>query len=120
VNGWTSRTSTGGWRWCAPGPPPDRLGLEASRLQHGDGDATWVLLSDAIRRGIATRIGLEDTLYEPAVSEESRECGAGGCQPGAADGQHQGDPAAAQQQQRGERLLTPMVGQGSHGQLVWQ
>ncbi|QBD74526.1 hypothetical protein EPA93_00355 [Ktedonosporobacter rubrisoli] len=44
----------------------DRLGLTAPRLQHGDGEATWVLLTDAIRRGLDTRIGLEDTLYEPS------------------------------------------------------
>jgi uncharacterized protein (DUF849 family) len=43
----------------------DRLGLTAPRLQHGDGEATWVLLGDAIRRGLDTRIGLEDTLDEP-------------------------------------------------------
>ncbi len=43
----------------------DRLSLTAPRLQHGDGEATWVLLTDAIRRGLDTRIGLEDTLYEP-------------------------------------------------------
>lgn len=43
----------------------DRLGLAAPRLQHGDGEATWVLLTDAIRRGIDTRIGLEDTLVGP-------------------------------------------------------
>lgn len=43
----------------------DRLGLTAPRLQHGGGDATWILLTDAIQRGIDTRIGLEDTLYEP-------------------------------------------------------
>jgi uncharacterized protein (DUF849 family) len=43
----------------------DRHGLAAPRLQHGDGEATWVLLTDAIQRGIDTRIGLEDTLYEP-------------------------------------------------------
>jgi uncharacterized protein (DUF849 family) len=43
----------------------DRHGLTAPRLQHGDGEATWVLLTDAIQRGIDTRIGLEDTLYEP-------------------------------------------------------
>lgn len=64
----------------------DRLGLEAPRLQHGDGDATWVLLSDAVRRGIATRIGLEDTRYEPdgartagneALVRAARELGAG-------------------------------------------
>ncbi|MHB8648234.1 MAG: 3-keto-5-aminohexanoate cleavage protein [Thermomicrobiales bacterium] len=44
----------------------DRLGLTAPRLQHGDGEATWVLLTDAIQRGLDTRIGLEDTLYEPS------------------------------------------------------
>lgn len=64
----------------------DRLGLTAPRLQHGDGEATWMLLSDAVRRGLDTRIGLEDTLYEPngerTVSNEAlvraaRELGAG-------------------------------------------
>jgi uncharacterized protein (DUF849 family) len=40
----------------------DRLGLKSPRLQHGDGEVTWVLLMDAVRRGIDTRIGLEDTL----------------------------------------------------------
>jgi uncharacterized protein (DUF849 family) len=43
----------------------DRHGLNAPRLQHGDGDATWAFLSDAVRRGVDTRIGLEDTFYEP-------------------------------------------------------
>jgi aminoglycoside/choline kinase family phosphotransferase len=43
----------------------DRHGLTAPRLQHGDGEATWVLLADAVRRGIDTRIGLEDTRYQP-------------------------------------------------------
>jgi uncharacterized protein (DUF849 family) len=43
----------------------DRHGLTAPRLQHGDGAATWILLSDAVRRGIDTRIGLEDTLLGP-------------------------------------------------------
>jgi uncharacterized protein (DUF849 family) len=43
----------------------DELALAAPRMQHGDGDATWVLLADAIRRGVDTRIGLEDTLHEP-------------------------------------------------------
>jgi len=64
----------------------DRLGLTAPRLQHGDGEATWVLLTDAIRRGLDTRIGLEDTLYEPngerttgneALVRAARELGAG-------------------------------------------
>jgi uncharacterized protein (DUF849 family) len=43
----------------------DRAGVAAPRLQHGDGEATWILLRDAIRRGIDTRIGLEDTQHEP-------------------------------------------------------
>jgi uncharacterized protein (DUF849 family) len=43
----------------------DRLGIVAPRLQHGDGEATWVLLRDALLRGLDTRIGLEDTQYEP-------------------------------------------------------
>ena len=33
----------------------------APLLQHGDGAATWRLLEDAVRAGIDTRIGLEDT-----------------------------------------------------------
>jgi uncharacterized protein (DUF849 family) len=43
----------------------DRLGVAAPRLQHGDGEATWVLLRDAIDRGVDTRIGLEDTRLDP-------------------------------------------------------
>jgi uncharacterized protein (DUF849 family) len=43
----------------------DAHGLRRPRLQHGDGEATWVLLSDAVRRRVDTRIGLEDTLHEP-------------------------------------------------------
>jgi uncharacterized protein (DUF849 family) len=46
----------------------DELGLAAPRLEHGDGEATWVLLADAVRRGLDTRIGLEDTLDEPSGS----------------------------------------------------
>jgi uncharacterized protein (DUF849 family) len=65
----------------------DGLGLSAPRLQHGDGEATWVLLTDAIRRGLDTRIGLEDTQYEPngertagneALVRAARALGAGG------------------------------------------
>jgi uncharacterized protein (DUF849 family) len=64
----------------------DRFDLSAPRLQHGDGEITWVLLEDAIRRGLDTRIGLEDTLYEPngertggneALARAARELGAG-------------------------------------------
>ena len=47
------------------------------------------------------------------------------CQPGTharkagtADGHHEGERAAAEQQQRGERLLAGVVGQRRHGQLV--
>jgi uncharacterized protein (DUF849 family) len=64
----------------------DQFGLTAPRLQHGDGEVTWVLLRDAIRRGLDTRIGLEDTLYGPnggrttgneALVRAARELGAG-------------------------------------------
>jgi uncharacterized protein (DUF849 family) len=43
----------------------DGFGLTVPRLQHGDGEATWLLLADAVRRGLDTRIGLEDTLSDP-------------------------------------------------------
>jgi uncharacterized protein (DUF849 family) len=42
-----------------------RRRIDAPRLQHGDGESTWILLDDAVARGIDTRIGLEDTFYEP-------------------------------------------------------
>ncbi len=65
----------------------DQAGLRPPRLQHGDGEATWVLLEDAVRRGIDTRIGLEDTLRLPDGStaasnadlvHAARAMGAGG------------------------------------------
>jgi uncharacterized protein (DUF849 family) len=43
----------------------DRAGVKAPRLQHGDGELTWILIEDAARRGLDTRVGLEDTLYLP-------------------------------------------------------
>ncbi|MBW3593965.1 MAG: 3-keto-5-aminohexanoate cleavage protein, partial [Actinobacteria bacterium] len=43
----------------------DRHDVDAPRLQHGDGEATWILIEDAVRRGIDTRVGLEDTLHGP-------------------------------------------------------
>jgi uncharacterized protein (DUF849 family) len=43
----------------------DRAEVGAPRLQHGDGEATWILIEDAIRRGIDTRVGFEDTLLLP-------------------------------------------------------
>lgn len=64
----------------------DGLGLVAPRLQHGDGQVTWVLLEDAIRRRLDTRVGLEDTLHDPdgdrtsgneALVRAARELGAG-------------------------------------------
>jgi uncharacterized protein (DUF849 family) len=48
----------------------DRFGLAAPRLQHGDGEATWILLEDSVRRGIDTRIGLEDTVADPMASAQ--------------------------------------------------
>jgi uncharacterized protein (DUF849 family) len=64
----------------------DGLGIAVPRLQHGDGEASWVLLEDAVRRGLDTRIGLEDTLHGPggkrttgneALVRAARELGAG-------------------------------------------
>ncbi len=43
----------------------DRGHIDVPRLQHGVGPATWPVLEDAVRRGIATRIGLEDTMLLP-------------------------------------------------------
>jgi uncharacterized protein (DUF849 family) len=43
----------------------DRGDIKAPRLQHGDGELTWILIEDAVRRGLDTRVGLEDTLYLP-------------------------------------------------------
>jgi uncharacterized protein (DUF849 family) len=63
----------------------DELGLASPRLQHGDGRVTWVLLRDAVRRGLDTRVGLEDTLRGPdgerttgneALVRAARELGA--------------------------------------------
>jgi uncharacterized protein (DUF849 family) len=59
----------------------DRLGLTAApRLQHGDGEATWTLIEDAVRRGLDTRVGLEDTLDGAGNAElvrRARALGAG-------------------------------------------
>ena len=35
------------------------------RLQHGDGEAAWPLIADALARGLDTRVGLEDTRRGP-------------------------------------------------------
>src|SRR5829696_8614144 len=49
----------------------DQFGLTAPRLQHGDGEVTWALLANAIRRSLDTRIGLEDTLHGPTGERTS-------------------------------------------------
>jgi uncharacterized protein (DUF849 family) len=43
----------------------DTGNVRCPRLQHGDGEATWVLIEDAVKRGIDTRVGLEDTFLLP-------------------------------------------------------
>ena len=34
----------------------DRVDVQAPRLQHGDGEATWILIKDAVRRGLDSRV----------------------------------------------------------------
>ena len=41
------------------------LRVGAPLLLHGEGPACWPVLREAARRGLATRIGLEDTLTGP-------------------------------------------------------
>jgi hypothetical protein len=43
----------------------DRADLRAPRLRHGDGEASRILLEDAVVRGIDTRIVFEDTTRLP-------------------------------------------------------
>ena len=43
----------------------DRAAVLAPRLQHGEDANTWIVLEDAVRCGIDTRIGLEDVLVLP-------------------------------------------------------
>ena len=43
----------------------DTHGITAPRLQHGDGEATWPILDDALATGYDTRIGFEDTFLLP-------------------------------------------------------
>jgi uncharacterized protein (DUF849 family) len=43
----------------------DQYEITVPRLQHADGAVTWIVLEDALRRGIETRVGLEDTLQLP-------------------------------------------------------
>lgn len=39
--------------------------MTVPRLQHGDAEATWPLISDAVARGLDTRVGFEDTVLLP-------------------------------------------------------
>jgi uncharacterized protein (DUF849 family) len=43
----------------------DEAGTTAPRLLHGRRDTAWPLLIDAVRRGLQTRIGFEDTTVLP-------------------------------------------------------
>jgi uncharacterized protein (DUF849 family) len=43
----------------------DGVGVTAPRLEHGDGAWTWPLVKDAFRRGWATRVGFEDSVFLP-------------------------------------------------------
>ncbi|GIG70713.1 3-keto-5-aminohexanoate cleavage protein [Phytomonospora endophytica] len=43
----------------------DDLGVEGERLLHGEEAATWPMVEMAARLGLATRIGLEDTVSGP-------------------------------------------------------
>jgi uncharacterized protein (DUF849 family) len=43
----------------------DTSGVSSPRLLHGEGQACWPLIRHAGRLGLATRIGLEDTLTGP-------------------------------------------------------
>ncbi|GAA3802152.1 3-keto-5-aminohexanoate cleavage protein [Sphaerisporangium flaviroseum] len=44
----------------------EALGVQAPRLLHGEGTATWPLLDEAVRLGLPGRIGLEDVLHGPS------------------------------------------------------
>ncbi|MEV4489855.1 3-keto-5-aminohexanoate cleavage protein [Micromonospora coxensis] len=61
---------------CTPDDPAEALADAAAMLAlftpadpplllHGEGAATWPVLAEAVRRGLDTRIGLEDTLHLP-------------------------------------------------------
>ncbi|TDB74479.1 3-keto-5-aminohexanoate cleavage protein [Micromonospora sp. KC721] len=61
---------------CTPDEPIEALAAAAAMLAaltpddppvllHGEGGAAWPVLAEAVRRGLHTRIGLEDTLHLP-------------------------------------------------------
>jgi uncharacterized protein (DUF849 family) len=43
----------------------DGIGVTVPRLEHGDEEWTWPLVKDAFRRGWATRVGFEDSVFLP-------------------------------------------------------
>lgn len=43
----------------------DDIGVTVPRLEHGDEEWTWPLVEDAFRRGWATRVGFEDSIFLP-------------------------------------------------------
>jgi uncharacterized protein (DUF849 family) len=43
----------------------DEARVNGPRLLHGEGDACWPLIAHSGRLGLATRVGLEDTLVNP-------------------------------------------------------
>lgn len=43
----------------------NEAGIAVPRILHGMGAPTWALLDEAVRRGYAVRMGLEDTLHTP-------------------------------------------------------
>jgi uncharacterized protein (DUF849 family) len=49
----------------------DRFGITVPRLQHADGRLTWPVLADSVRRGVDTRVGLEDTVVDPSGDRTS-------------------------------------------------
>jgi uncharacterized protein (DUF849 family) len=51
----------------------DHTGIEAPRVYHAQGPATWVVIDNALRDGWDVRIGLEDTLQMPdgSVAEDN-------------------------------------------------
>ena len=49
----------------------DRGGISVPRLQHGQEESAWAVLEDALRRGLDTRVGLEDTLVLPSGDRTS-------------------------------------------------
>lgn len=84
----------------------DRLGLTAPRLQHSDGAAAWLLIEDAVRRGLDTRVGLEDVEHDPdgtptagneALVRAARALGAGQSSATRATGSYRAPPRSSRE-----------------------